>query len=99
MIMVSEIEGKKYYPLYSFAELTFRSVAAIRHLMFVGNRIRKLQYIEEPKGKYYIPVEEYTNFPFTTSGRYSSTKVYHYLENGESILYTPEELAERNYNV
>ena len=86
MTIVCEIEGKKYYPIQCFAELTFRSVAAIRHLMFVGNRLRKLKYIEEPKGKYYIPTEEYTEFPFTASGRYSGNKVYHYTSNGEYVL-------------
>jgi len=99
MIITAEIEGKKYYPIYSFAELTFRSVAAIRHLMFEGNRIRKLKYLEEAKGKYYIPVEEYTEFPFTASGRYSAHKVYHYNCNGEYILAEGEQNGEAHHTI
>jgi hypothetical protein len=86
MNIIAEIGGSKYYPLLTFANLTCRSVAAIRHLMFEGNRIRKLKYIEESKGKYYIPVEEYTEFPFTSSGRYSADKIYHYTPTGEYVL-------------
>lgn len=94
--MVVEIEGKKYYPLYQFASMTCRSMSAIRHLMFTGNRIRKLRFVEEPPaaGRYFIPVEEYTDFPFTSSGRFSTDNVFHYTEDGEYIQYSEEELIQ-----
>lgn len=92
--MVVDIDGQKYYPLYQFAEMTCRSVSTIRHLMFTGNKIRKLQYKEEPAGRYYIPVEEYTEFPFTSSGRYASDKVYKFTPSGAYELLEQYEIAQ-----
>lgn len=79
-------EGKEYYPLPVFAAKTHRSIAAIRVLMFKGNQIRKLKYIEDPFLKYLIPVEEFTEFPFTTGGRFAQDKIYHYTEEGKYEL-------------
>lgn len=86
------IEGKEYYPIQDFAEKTFRSISAIRHLMFDGNKLRKLKYVEDRPGKYYIPLEELTSFPFTCSGRFASNSVYHYNTEGQYIRYTDEEV-------
>ena len=90
--MVVDIDGRKYYPLYQFAEMTCRSVSTIRHLMFTGNKIRKLEYKEEPVGRYYIPVTEFTNFPFTSSGRYAADKVYHYTEDKQYVQFEEDEI-------
>ena len=86
------IEGKEYYPIQDFAEKTCRGISAIRHLMFEGNKLRKLKYVEERPGKYYIPIEEYTNFPFTCSGRFAGNSVYHFTIDGKYIKYTEEEI-------
>lgn len=80
--------------MHTFATMTCRSIATIRHLMFNGNRLRKLEYREEPQGKYYIPVEEYEQFPFTSSGRFALNKVYHYTKDGKYVQYTEQELAD-----
>lgn len=88
-----EINGKPHYPMYQFASMTCRSISAIRNLMFKGNKLRKLKYIEEPKGQYYIPVEEYTEFPFTSTGRFAVNKVFHYTEDHQFVEYDEHELV------
>ena len=101
MILTVNIEGKEYYPLHYFAKLVNKSIGSLRYLMFTGNRIRKLKYIEEPVGKYNIPVSEYLEFPFTSTGRFASDKVYHFNEFGEVEYYSEEELQAlyTKYNV
>ena len=92
MILTVNIEGKEYYPLHYFARLVNKSIGSLRYLMFTGNRIRKLKYIEEPVGKYNIPVSEYLEFPFTSTGRFAYDKVDHFTEFGEVDYYHDEEI-------
>lgn len=101
MILTVNIEGKEYYPLHYFSKLVNKSIGSLRYLMFTGNRIRKLKYVEEPVGKYNIPVEEYLEFPFTSTGRFASDKIYHFTEFGEIEYYNDEELQAlySRYNV
>jgi len=54
----------------------------IHSLMYEGNKIRKLRYIEIA-GVKFIPVSEVQEFPFTASGRGDS--FYRYSEDGEEI--------------
>lgn len=86
------IDNKEYIPLDEFADMTFRSISAIRHLMFNGNKIRKLKYVEPKPGKYYIPVEEYNEYPFTSSGKFSGGAVFHFDSDGKYVCFSAEEI-------
>lgn len=101
LTMLTVIEGKEYYPLRVFAKLVNKSEGSLRYLMFKGNRIRKLKYIEAPLGKYNIPIEEYHEFPFTSAGRYATDKVYHFNKEGELEFFENDELQRiyKEYNV
>lgn len=62
------VNGKKYYPVSTFALLTRRSEQAIRLLVHKGNRLRKLD-AEKFGHLLLIPINELTAFPFCCAGR------------------------------
>ncbi len=76
------INGRDYLTIKDFAELTNRSVAAVRQYMSLGNRIRKLK-VTKMVGRPLIPVTEVCNFPFTMSGR-NTEDMYNYRVNNET---------------
>jgi len=77
-----EINGRLYFSVKQFAEITHRTEQSVRLLMLKGNKIRKLErkfFAQKP----FIPAEELTDFPFTVSGRNQTP--YYYDENGDII--------------
>ncbi len=79
---IIDINGKSYLTVQDFADVTNRSIAAIRQYMALGNRIRKLKFTHFA-GKPFIPIEEVFEFPFTMSGR-NKSDVYNYQYNDKT---------------
>jgi hypothetical protein len=81
------INGKDYWTVGDFAELSQRSDRVIRNLVKHGNRIRKLLAMSI-HDRVYIEAEELFNFPFTTGGQPAGMGDYvekFYIENGELL--------------
>jgi len=75
------IDGAEYYTVRQFAELVHHTEGSIRQLLSTGNRIRKLKGIKM-LGKTFIPIEELTEFLFTTVGRNYKT-IYKFTKEGK----------------
>ena len=73
------VNGKHYYDVNTFAEITKRSPQAIRLLINKGNKLQKLQYIKI-SNTLLVPKSELTAFPFCCSGR--SRLVIRFREDG-----------------
>lgn len=78
------INGKLYYTVRQFAQLTNKSEKAVYNLISKGNAIRKLK-VERILGKPMIPSEEYTDYVFTGPGRYPLKDLYRYTADGVVI--------------
>ena len=78
----TKINDKEYYNVKQFAALTNRTQQSVRFLISKGNKIRKLKYIKIV-GAILIPINELTNYPFTTCGR--NFEVYHYNKDGSIV--------------
>ena len=72
----------KVMKITDFCRCVNKSNQQINKLLYEGNRIRKLKYIDIA-GTKFIPVEEVTSFPFTASGR--GDGFYTYDENGNEV--------------
>jgi hypothetical protein len=77
-----EINGALYLTVANFALVTNRSQINARHLISVGNKVRKLKTMYLG-GKPFVPFSELTEFPFTEAGR--GQGVYHYDEEGRVV--------------
>jgi hypothetical protein len=62
------IDGKEYWSVKQFAELTDRSEGSIRQLIDTGNRNRKLR-ADRIASKPFIEAQELFDFPFLSNGR------------------------------
>ncbi len=78
------INGRPYYTVRKFAQLTNKSEKAIYNLISKGNAIRKLR-VERILDKPMIPAEEYTEYVFTGPGRYPLKDLYRYTAEGVVI--------------
>jgi hypothetical protein len=79
------IEGKDFWTVADFAELTQRNHRIIRKLASVGNRLRKLKSLSLHE-RVYIEADELFNFPFTTGGPPADMGDFvekFYMEDGE----------------
>ena len=88
------INGEEYFTVQQFARITGKLEGNIRHLIWKGNRIRKI--ISQNIGnKPFILASEVFDFPFVLPGRISSlgTAAERFvLRDGE--LYSMEEIIE-----
>lgn len=66
------------------AALTNRTTQTIYWLCNKGNAIRKMKSVKL-LDRILIPLEELTDFPFTSSGKNSAENAYHYDANGKVI--------------
>lgn len=71
-----KINGKDYYTVKDFAALIGKNEQTVRKYIKVGNKIRRLECIKVG-WSVFIPVEELTDYPFTSCGN-NSQAVYHY---------------------
>lgn len=78
------VNGKQYYTVRKFAQLTNKSEKAIYNLITKGNAIRKLK-ADDILGRTMIPVSEYTDYVFTGPGRYPLKDLYKYTKEGVVI--------------
>lgn len=78
-----EHNGERYFSVKHFSWATRRSEVNTRHLMYRGNRVRRLKIVYI-NGKPMIPYTEMLEFPFTMPGR-NSREVYHYDESGKQV--------------
>ena len=84
--MVYTINGLNYYPIQEFAQMIGREVTSLRHLLFAGNTVRRMHYVRD-RSRIFIPVEEYSGYPFTNPGRQQyGQDIYHYDEKGNRVL-------------
>lgn len=71
--------------LADYASYTGRTIPSVRHLVFIGNRIRKLKHIRV-NSTTYIPVSEITGYPHINPGvQHCGTNIYHYVEIDRTI--------------
>lgn len=75
------LNGKLYYTVRKFAQLTNKSEKAIYSLISKGNAIRKLK-ADMVLGHPMIPAEEFTAYVFTGPGRYPLKDLYKYTKEG-----------------
>lgn len=91
-----KINGKEYWSVKQFAELSQRTEYTIRMMISKGNSIRKLQSINIT-GRRYVPVDELFEFPFIANGRPPEGGFYverFYLdEKTKELLKTEEKLS------
>ena len=92
-VETEKINGKKYYSVRKFAQLTNKSEKAIYGLIKKGNAIRKLK-ADYVLGHPMIPAEELTEFVFTGPGRYPLKDLYKYTEEG--LVISIETLTDNN---
>jgi len=81
------INGKDFWTVKDFAELTQRSDRVIRNLVKYGNRLRKLCAIHV-HDRIYIEAEELFDFVFTSGGQPANMGDYtekFYMEDGELL--------------
>ena len=81
------INGKDFWTVKDFAELTQRSDRVIRNLVKYGNRLRKLCAIHV-HDRIYIEAEELFDFEFTSGGQPANMGDYtekFYMEDGELL--------------
>jgi len=89
------INGEEYFTVQQFSRITGKLEGNIRHLIWKGNRIRKI-ITHNIGNKPFILAIELFNFPFVLPGRVSSitgiTAEKFVLRDGE--LYSVEEVIE-----
>lgn len=79
-----DVGGELFLTVKDFALITNKSEQTVRGYIKYGNRVRRLM-VRRILGKPMIPFAELMNFPFTVSGRYSETDIYHYNEEGKVV--------------
>jgi hypothetical protein len=81
--MIYTFEGKQYYHIKEFADLTALTTQAIRYLCFSGNNARKLISMYDGS-RLYILASELSEYPFMKGGHTPSLQgIYHYRETKE----------------
>jgi hypothetical protein len=89
------VNGKDYWFVKSFANLTYRKEATIRGMINKGNQIRKLKHLKLGDRLLLIPAEELFEYPFVATGKTADEGIYvekHYLSEDGLELLTAEEI-------
>lgn len=90
-IKLLEHNGKNYFTVRQFAELTNRSEKAVYALIKKGNRLRKLNAIMIVK-RTLIPEEELTEFIFTGPGKQPYSDAYRFDKEGKQYPVDKEDV-------
>ena len=77
-------DDHEYIDIHEYANMTHRSVAAVRASIEQGNRVRKMRAIRVGS-RYYVLSDEYHVFPYINKGK-GIDRVYHFGKDGELIL-------------
>lgn len=78
-----QINGKSYYTVKQFADITNRTEQTIRKYITYGNKIRRLKALKVGH-TLLVPTSELTDYPFTICGN-NNDSVYHFNELGKVV--------------